>query len=86
MLFLVELLLLLRMLLLQLLRLLLMLLLDLLYPGRIRLLLQQSRVFLLLLQLDSLPFLVLRRAEAILLLLARPVRVGIASGRNDRLR
>ena len=75
-----------RLLLLQLLRLLLMLLLQLLSPGLIRLLLRESRVFLVVLLLDSLSFLFLRRAEAILLLLVRPIHVGIPGGRNDRLR
>jgi hypothetical protein len=60
-----------------------MLLLHLLFLGRIRLLLREFRVFLLLLLLDSLPFLYLLRAELILLLLVLPVQLGIRGGLND---
>ena len=65
------------------LRLLLMLLLHLVFLGRIGLLLREFRVFLLLLPLDSLPFLYLLRAELILLLLVLPVQLGVRGGLND---
>src|ERR1700693_2657653 len=65
------------------LRLLLMLLLHLLFLGRIRLLLREFRVFLLLLLLDSLSFLFLLRAELILLLLVLPVQLGVRGGLNS---
>ena len=67
----------------QLLRLLLMLLLDQLFFSRIRLLLREFGVFLLLQLLDSLPFLLLLRAELILLLLVLPVQLGIRGGLNN---
>jgi hypothetical protein len=59
-----------------------MLLLYLLFFSRIRLLLRELRVFLLLLLLDSLPFLILLRAELILLLLVLPVQLGVSGGYN----
>ena len=72
-----------RLFLLQLLRLLLMLLLDQLFFSRVRLLLRESRVFLVLHLLDSLPVLLLLRAELILLLLVLPVQLGIRGGLNS---
>ncbi len=72
--------------LLQLLRLLLMLLLDYLFFSRIRLLLRESRVFLVLQLLDSLPVLLLLRAELILLLLVLPIQLGIRGGLNNEPR
>jgi len=63
--------------LLQLLRLRLMLLFNCLLLGRIRLLLREFRVFLLLLLLDSLPLLLLFRAELILFLLVLSIQLGI---------
>jgi hypothetical protein len=81
-LFLLQQLLLFRVFLLQLLRLLLMLLLYLLFLGLIRLL-RKFRVFLLMLLLNSLPFLLLLRAELILLLLVLPVQLGVRGGLNS---
>lgn len=66
-----------RVFLLQLLRLRLMLLFNCLLPGRIRLLLREFRVFLLLQLLDSLPLLLLFRAELILFLLVFSIQLGI---------
>jgi hypothetical protein len=69
--------------LLQLQRLLLMLLLDELLFSRIRLLLREFRVFLVLLLLDSLPVLLMLRAELILLLLVLPIQLGIRGGLDN---
>ena len=69
--------------LLQLLGLLLMLLLNLLFFGRIGLLLGEPCVILLLLLLDSLAILFLLCAELILLLLVLPVQLGVRGGLNN---
>jgi len=69
--------------LLQLLRLRLMLLLDYLFFSRIRLLLREFRVVLFLLLLDSLPVLLLLRAELILLLLVLPIQLRIRGGLDN---
>jgi len=69
--------------LLQLLRLLLMLLLDQLFLSRIRLLLREFRVFLVLLLLDFQTVLRLLRVELIQLLLVLPVQLGIRGGLNN---
>jgi hypothetical protein len=76
-------LLLIRVFLLQLLRLRLMLLLDCLFFSRIRLLLREFRVILLLLLLDSLPVLFLLCAELILLLLVLPIQLRINGGLDN---
>jgi len=60
-----------------------MLLLDELFLSRIRLLLREFRVFLILLLLDSLPVLLLLHAKLILLLLVLPVQLGIRGRLNN---
>ena len=70
----------------KLLGLLLMLLLDLLFFGRIRLLLREFGVFLLLLLLDRLAFLQLPGVELILLLLVLGVQLGVRRRWNNRPR
>jgi chorismate-pyruvate lyase len=85
-LFLLQLFLFLRVLFLQLLRLRLMLLLDLLLFSRIRLLLGELGVFLLLLLLYFLPILLLVCVKLILLLLVLPVQLRVRRGLHDRPR
>jgi hypothetical protein len=75
--------LLIRVFLLQLLRLRLMLLLNCLFFSRIRLLLREFRVILLLLLLDSLPVLFLLCAELVLLLLVLPIQLRIGGGLDN---
>ena len=85
-LFLLQLLLFLYVLFLELLRLPLMLLLNLLFFGRVRLLLGQLGVFLLLLLLHSLPILLLVRVKLILLLLVLSVQLDVRRGLHNRSR
>lgn len=60
-----------------------MLLLDYLFFSRIRLLLRELGVILLLLLLDSLPVLLLVHAKLILLLLVLPIQFGVRGWWND---